>query len=351
MAPTGKRRTTLQQVARDAGVSIATASYVLAGRSKVDPRAKVGDDTERRVRESARRLHYRVNASAHATRTGRTGQVLLAMTTSYDPWVQTVVTAVSTELEEHDVQALVIPDGNWYRALQRMNPDAVFIDGLAEPGDQEHVEELVATGLRIIVLGDKLPGDGYDIIDSRATDGCRLSMRHLIGLGHRRIACLTVEPHSETRATRAAIYLDELKAAGLGVPEGFLRATGPTPIGGYQTAIDLLTLPEPPTAIFCASDYLALSVVKAAERLGVSIPGQLSVIGAGNIPDGTVSTPALTTVGATDEPGEIARLVRRRALGDESPPTRTVLDWSLIQRDSTGRPTTSGDHRSKGRTS
>ncbi|WP_020390469.1 LacI family DNA-binding transcriptional regulator [Kribbella catacumbae] len=345
------RRTTLRQVAEDAGVSIATASYVLAGRSRVDPRAKVSEDTEQRVRESARRLHYRVNVSAHATRTGRTGQVLLAMTVSYDPWVQTVVTAVSKELEEHDVQALVIPDGNWYRALQRMNPDAVFIDGLTKPEDQAHVEELVASGLRIIVLGDNLSGDGYDIIDSRATEGCRLSMHHLIGLGHRRIACLTVEPQNETRTTRAAIYLAEMKASGIAVPEGFLRSTGPTPIGGYQTAIDLLTMPEPPTAIFCASDYLALSVVKAAERLGVSIPGQLSVIGAGNIPDGTVSTPALTTVGAEDEPGEIARLVRRRALGDKSPPSRTVLDWSLIQRDSTSNPKTSGDYRSKGNTS
>lgn len=325
----------MRQVAEAAGVSVATASYVLAGRSSVDPRARVAEATAQRVRAAASRLHYRVNASASATRTGRTGQVLLAMTVSYDPWVQAAVSAVSAELVEHDVQPLVIPDGNWYRALQRLNPDAVFIDGFTDPGDEERARELASSGLRIIVLGDALSGDGYDVIESRANDGCRLSMRHLIGLGHHRIACLTVDPHTTTRPTRAGIYLAEMASHELVVPDGFVLAAGRTPIGGYQTAIDLLSLPDRPSAIFCASDFLALSVIRAAERLGISIPDDVSVIGAGNTPDGTVSTPPLTTVGPEDEYGEIARLVRRRALGDDSAPLRIVLDWSLIDRGST----------------
>ncbi|GAA3130544.1 LacI family transcriptional regulator [Kribbella aluminosa] len=338
------RRVTLRDVARAAGVSIATASYVLTGRSRIDSRAKVAESTELRVREAARRLHYRANASALATRTGRTGQVLLAMTVTSDPWVQAVVSAVSEELEKHDVQALVLPDGNWYGALQRMNPDAVFIDGLWGAVDVAHVDELVAGGQRIIVLGENLPGGGYDVIESRATAGCELSMRHLIGLGHDRIACLTVEPHTEDRPNRAAVYLAEMAANGYPIPQGFLRAAGSTPLGSYQAASDLLDLPDPPSAIFCASDYLALSVVKSAERRGIRIPGELSVVGAGNIPDGTMSTPALTTVGAADEYGEIARQVRRRALGDDTRATRAVLEWSLFERGSTSHPrTSSGD--------
>lgn len=352
-APMGKR-TTLKEVAADAAVSIATASYVLAGRSKVDSRARVSEATAERVRASARRLNYRVNASAHATRTGRTGQVLLAMTVSADPWVQATVAAVSAALDRHDIQALVIPDGNWYRALQRLNPDAVFIDGLSSSEDQDHVDRLVGTGLRIIVLGDQLEPRGYDVIDSRAIEGCRLSMRHLIELGHERIACLVVGPTdtalttpgshpadrsgSGRRPTRLQVYRDELAAAGLTVPDGYQVSTNGSPLDTYQAAVDLLRHPEPPTAIYCGSDYLALSVLRAAERLGVAVPTRLSVVGAGNVPDGLVSTPALTTVGAADEFAAIAEAVRLRATGDDSPARRTTLQWSLIERDTTAHP-------------
>lgn len=138
-----QRRPTLRMVAERAGVSIATVSYVFSGRSGAASGSGVAAETSARVLAAAEELNYRPNRAARAVRTGRSGMVQLSLNMLSDPWSLAVADAVNIEADRRGLTTLILASGDWYRALDRVESDVAYLDGL---GDDDEARDRVQIG-------------------------------------------------------------------------------------------------------------------------------------------------------------------------------------------------------------
>jgi LacI family transcriptional regulator len=171
--------------------------------------------------------------------------------------------------------------------------------------------------------------------------GARDAMAHLLRLGHRRIGIITGEPKLLTTLDRLHGVRQALSAAGMSLDEELVRQRNyRDPDGGYSAAMELLSLPDPPTAIFAFNDVLAFGVLRAAHELGVAVPAQLSLVGFDDLEPASLVTPGLTTV---RQPlariGAVAAgLLLRWIDGDKPAAMHIELPVELVQRGSTAPP-------------
>lgn len=332
--PTGPAtggRPTLRMVAELAGVSTATASYVLAGRARGS--ARVSQATIGRVRDAARQLQYRPNQAARTMRTGRTNVVLLSLTMLSDPWALAMAEAVSAAAIPAGLTALILADGDWKATLDRQKADAVFVDAIEE-GDLAEIRRLVDRGDRIVAFDDSLEPDGFDVVRSPAIDGCRLAIRHL-AQRHDRIGCLATDT-GRAHNRRLQVFRDELEAAGIGIGEHDVETFERDPASAYEAATRMLDRDDRPTAIYAVTDFVAISAIRAAHRLGIGVPDDVAIIGVGNTIEGERTRPTLSTVGPTDFYSRVAEIITDRATGTDTGPGRLYeFDWSLFAREST----------------
>lgn len=331
----------MQMVAQAAGVSVATVSYVLSGRAKGGDKMSSGVsyETSQRILASAQALNYKPNAAARAMRTGKTDLVFLGLTMLSDPWSQALCRVVSSEVGKDDRTAMILADGNWFRVLQKQRPDVAFIDA-AEESDAARLRTLATSGMNLVVMSDTLQPDGYDVVRSPAVPGCRKAMRHLLE-SHTEIACLATSASlAATGPSRYSVYLEAMEEAGLPVTPERIGFTDLHPAAAHEAALQLLSQPSRPTAIYAVTDFVALSAINAAHQLRLRVPEDIAIIGAGNTPDGELAHPSLSTVGPTDAFGDIARLLRSRAAEKERSEDQDItLHWELFVRGSTSKHT------------
>lgn len=334
----GVGRPTVHEVAREAGVSIATVSYVLAGQPvKPNGGRRYSAETEARVKAVADRLHYRPNPSAKAVRTGRTGVVQLSLHMLSDPWALAVADSVNAVAKERGLTTMILADGDWSAALERQPTDVAFLDVV--PGDEgiaDRLAGLVARGQRLVVFSDTLEPEGFDVVRSAAIPGCYLAVEHLLS-GHTRVGCLTASAarHSSS-PSRFTPYVELMTAAGLELRDDWIAEFTDSNESAYLAAAQLLSRPDRPTAIYATTDFAALAAVNAAHRLGLRVPEDVAVIGVGNTRAGEHSDPALSTVGPSKFFDRVAEIIVGKAL--ETEPADGVLHdfpWSLIVREST----------------
>lgn len=331
-APT-RRRPTLRMVAELAGVSTATVSYVFSGRDGGVSGAGVAPETARRVRDAAEQLNYRPNRAARAIRTGRTDTVQLSLPLLSDPWSLAVAEAVNTEAKRHGLTTLILADGDWNTALDRIECDVAYIDEAPDTAEvRGKLAGLVERGQRLVVFAEHLEPDGYDVIRSDALPGCELAMAHLLER-HTRIGCLAPEASiagAVTGRTRYSVYLEALKAKGIDVNPAWSEGYQPSPASAFAAAVRLLSASDRPTAIFATTDFAGIAAINAAHMLGLRVPSDVAVIGVGNTPDAATIAPTLSTVGPTDFYERQAQIIVARALADDGEPVRMhEFEWSL----------------------
>ena len=167
-----------------------------------------------------------------------------------------------------------------------------------------------------------------------------VATRHLIDLGHRRIAATTGNGDDVGSHARVDGYRSAMHMAGLRVPPEWTRSGEPGAEAGERATIELLSLPDPPTAIIAGGDLHAIGVLNAARTLGVDVPADLSVIGYDDQPISTSSSPRLTTIHQPlRELGAAAtRLVLQLGEDPATEPPRVDLAATLVVRDSTAPP-------------
>jgi LacI family transcriptional regulator len=137
---------------------------------------------------------------------------------------------------------------------------------------------------------------GMPTVDSDNFAGASTATRHLLGLGHRRIGFLGGRPDLESSRQREDGYRSALAGAGIEADPLLMRVGGYRRASSVEPARELLTMADRPTAIFAANDLSALGVMDAAAELGLTIPGDVSLVGFDNIPESAMTTPPLTTV-------------------------------------------------------
>ncbi len=323
-------RPTIKLVAAEAGVSTATVSYVLAGRTKGQG-SGISNETSLRVREAALRLGYRPNQAARAIRTGKSNLMMLSLTMLSDPWSLSVSRAVGAAVAEAGITPMILADTDWRVAIPRQGADVIFIDDAGRPGDAELLAELARTN-SLVVFSETLEPDGFDVIRSMAGPSMAAAMDHLTS-GHTRIACLA--PASSLRSSaRHRAYVEGLERAGQSVRPELVATFDGDELNAYAAAAELLSGAEPPTAIFATSDYAAIAAIHAAQRLQLVVPDDVAIVGVGNTLQGEDMVPSLTSAGPVGFFSGLAEFLVERALDPDGPPRVLEFPWQLLLRDS-----------------
>lgn len=283
------RPVTISHIAESAGVSVPTVSKVLNGKSGVSA------DTRARVEELINRYGYRKPRGAN-----RSNMIELVFRELTDMWAVQIIRGVEQVARKYRVGVLVcefgLPDTaalTWDDTVAR-RPNCVL--SVAQLSAAER-EELRAKGIPFVLFDPttELP-DGVPYVGATNWSGGRAAARHLVELGHRRIAMITGPQHVLCCAARLDGYRSALLAAGLPVDPGHVVEAGLDRENGCAAARTLLSRPERPTAIFAANDLQALGVYQAAREHGLRIPDDLSVVGFDDLPVAGWVDPPLTTV-------------------------------------------------------
>ncbi|MDR2377908.1 MAG: LacI family transcriptional regulator [Bifidobacteriaceae bacterium] len=338
-------RATLSSVARRAGASLATASKVLNARPGVAPA------TRARVRQAIDELGY----SPSTPRADAPGQAVIRVTAIFRSLDATmycahILESLLQEAAARGVQVIVrlldpppAPDrqrmNRWARSLLGGGcQGAVFITSNLT---REQIEACERVGLPLASVDcDALADAGVASISADNFGGGQLAIRHLLGLGHRRIALVIGRQNStfarERRRGMAAAFAE----AGLELDEELVVEAGFTPQDGLAAARRLLSLDRPPTAIAANCDGCALGVMAAASERGLAVPAELSVIGFDGTMHAAWSTPGLTTVvQPLDEIGRLTVQVILSLIRGEALAVRQLrLATRLVERESTGPP-------------
>lgn len=329
-------RLTIYDVARHAGVSSSTVSRVLAGRGTVS------EATREHVLGIARALGYRPNHVARSLARQDSDTVAVLLPDIANPFFPSLVKALQDEAERCGFTVILGSSGDdadtERRYLDTMLSKLVrhvFVVGLRLP--RPEVEEYAKAGLTFIALDRGIAGGSGYLVQSDNRAGARLATRHLIELGHRRIAHIAGPPGVSVSRERKRGYLDAMTEAGLPVDEALIVASPFSEEGGAQA---YRKLPEADyTAIFAANDLIAIGALFEAHQGGRSVPDDFSLVGFDDVSLTRYTSPQLTTV--RQDVGAMARAgVGFIAPDRPAARRRTVtLPVSLELRQSTARPT------------
>ncbi|MDF2641580.1 MAG: LacI transcriptional regulator, partial [Pseudomonas sp.] len=227
---------------------------------------------------------------------------------------------------------------SYLRVLLEKRVDGLIVSSV--DGDVSNAGGLAEVRTPLVVVDRELEGIDADMVRIDHEQGAYLAVRHLLELGHRRIACIGGPVNTLVADMRQAGYRRAMREAGLDVSPGWAVNSEFTSPAGYEAAVGLLDA-EPPTAIFAGNDVIAIGVLRAAAERGIAVPGKLSVVGFDDIQMSRYVYPALTTVGQSiRELGETAAhmLLRRIAAPDTEQIERRLVTPSVIVRESTAPP-------------
>lgn len=281
----------MADVARTAGVSVATVSKVVNGRYGV-ARATVT-----RVQQVIEQLGYSASLGAQSLRSHRTN-VLGILVAEFEPFSTELLKGASREVANTGYELLAYSGGargadvGWERrSLARLS--GTLIDGavIVTPTVVE-----TKHGLNVVAVDPHTGPSGLPTVDSDNLGGAAAATAYLLRLGHRRIAFLGGRQDLESARLREAGFRKAMADAGVPIDEELVR------IGGYREetaagpARDLLRHPRPPTAVFAANDLSAIVTMRVAQELGLRVPEDLSVIGFDDIPEAASASPPLTTI-------------------------------------------------------
>jgi LacI family transcriptional regulator len=336
----GRGPTTLHQVAIRAGVSIATVSRVARG---VD---QVSAETQRRVLDAIRELNYRPSQIGRALVNRRHNALGLIIPGLQGPYFSQLVHGFEQVVIDSQMAMFIIGTHQTRGNDDQLLSLADRVDGLAIMGGSINdlsLEKLSLTGKRMVLIAQH-PMFDLPTIRVENYQATRQLVRHLIEVhGHRRLTFIGNVAGAPDPEERWLAFVTAHREAGLNPPPGPVEV-GMEQTAGATAAHAIFAQPDPPTAIVCANDELAMGVMSVAESLGIDVPEQLAVTGFDDIPFARVTAPPLTTVRQPSrELGARAAsfLLEDHPNDSASPRTDIVLSTELVIRASCG----CGHHR------
>lgn len=321
-------------VARRAGVSQSAVSLVFGGKAA----GRVSRQTREAILCAARELDYHPNRAARALRCRQSRLVALAVPDVTNPYFATALQGAEQAAREHGY-AVMLASVRDERDWQQVILDQVAaraVDGvlLFAPAPPEVQRALSGKAVVVDAPSSLLPS-----LQLAIAAGTRAAMDHLLALGHRRIAHLAANVDSDTFRLRRIGYEAALQGAGLPLVPVHEQRAAFTVAEARRAALALLRTPDPPTALLCDSDLLAVGAYKAASDLGLAIPRDLSVVGFDDSMLATILEPELTTVAIpTAALGAQAFHLLLALLTGESAPPETVVPVQLLPRPSAAPP-------------
>ena len=296
-----KKQATSQDVADLAGVSRTTVSFVLNN----VPGMKISEETRQRVLEAARKLNYYPASAARTLASGKTHRIGLVLCEQRDhlmadaflpPFLRGVSDLAHQEGYRVVFQSAEDSTGETaYGSLLREQ----HVDGLIVSGprsDDSQLSRLYEEGYPLVLHG-RLPDCALPFVDIDNVGGAHTAVSHLTGLGHHRIGLITNAPLSYTSSQdRLTGYSQALQEAALPLDDELVHYGEFSPQSGRKAMESLLALPSPPSAVFVASDVVALGTMAAVRERGIRIPQDIALVGFDDIFLAAYVSPPLTTV-------------------------------------------------------
>lgn len=331
-----KRRVTAVEVAKQAGVSQPTVSLVLSQ----NPKARVAPETRARVLRAAEELGYRPNRLAQGLVRRRSFALGILVPGIANPVNADIISGVERVATQAGYAVLLCETGETgvaqhLTALADRQIDGVIVAGISESS----LPEADLGRMNVVLVNQSSAAFSSVQDDSLAAGG--IAGEHLLSIGHRRVAFIGPVSSASAYRLRERGFARALRAAGEAPPSERWQRAEPTVVGGIAAMRALLALAEPPTAVFCANDLIALGAHKACTLAGIAVPRDMSILGCDDIDLGTLVTPELSTIGTPKRElgARAARLLLRQFDGDgRAAPTTQTLPVKLVLRGTTGRP-------------
>jgi len=327
------KKPTIYDVAKHAGVSITTVSRILNDSDKVKP------DTQRRVLASIDALGFVPKAEARARAMQRNGRIGVITPFLTAPSFIQRLRGIANALTPKNFELIIYTIDSTER-LQRYlstlpltgNLDGLIILSLQVSDKEAH--HLIEHKLPTVLV--EYPHSRLNCVEIDDVEGGRMAATYLLGKGHHRIAFLgdTDLPEYAIHPVglRLSGFRQALKEAGIELPDALVRLAPYTQEQTRQAAIELLKTSNPPTAIFAATDFQALSMIKVARQLGIKIPEELAVIGFDDL-DMAEYTDLTTIRQHLDESGRLAIEILLAHIEDNSRPVQHIkLPLTIIER-------------------
>ena len=333
-------QTTLRDVASEAGVAESTASRALAGHPGV------AESTRERILKVAEKLGYRKSRKSASEASGRRGLVGVVVGALHNSFFSIVVDRIHAELDTLGYDAMLI------------------VDESVDTGSRRKIQSLIDTAFDGIILTTAFIGSpivdflldrripivlavrsnklgNVDVVESDNRIAGIEAARHLLELGHRRIGLILGPQEVSTSVDRYEGCIEELDRASLRPRENHVIWGGYSHESGYSGLVRIMNTASPPTAVFCANDVIAIGALEASRKMGLSVPGDLSIIGIDDIPVASWSMIGLTTIRLPiAEIGTLAvrRLVDRIGHGRIDGVQHDILPTSFVRRSTTAPP-------------
>ena len=336
--------TTMKDIARTLGLSQSTVSRVLSGTPSAVPIAAA---TRERVMAEARRLGYRPNPLASGLRGASTRLIGVIMGELIGPWGVSAVDAITTAATALGYNTLL---GNAHGSaeeaialravLETHRCDAMLLVGHTR-NQLQLLEDLRDTAIPLVAWGQGIALPGITTVNVDNVGGARTALEHLAGLGHHRIAFVGIADYpAGDAAERKEAYVTFMRELEASVPDCFVQEVADDPAAGAEAVERLFACREPPTAVFCSTDLLAIGALHGAYRIGKRVPDDVSIVGFDDVPLAAYTVPSLTTLHMPM--ADMARLAVHQALKEEAgDEDRAAADFrlapSLVVRQSSGR--------------
>ncbi|WP_409655674.1 LacI family DNA-binding transcriptional regulator [Meiothermus ruber] len=336
-------KVTLAHVARLAGVSIITVSRVL------NNKGRFSEATRARVLQAASQLGYVANTAARSLR-GHPTQILgMVIPELVSPYFAELARAAADAASQvgYDL-AVFTTSRDPERERERVG---TLLGGLADGlmivvpiGSAAFLASLERSRAPVVLVNHFGAPTHLPVVRADSFEGSLAAVRHLLALGHRRIGFITGAAHSSQAAERLRAYRECMLAAGLW-DERLVRPGDFTQQRGVEAGHELLSLEEPPTAIFAASDLTAFGAIAAARARGLQVPEDLSVVGFDDIPAAAHSHPSLTTVAHPIQAmGQaMVDLIIKAKAGEQVRDTLVEFPSELVVRESSVPPRAPGE--------
>jgi LacI family transcriptional regulator len=289
-------RATIRDIADLAGVSIATVSRVL------NDRPDVARETRESVLQVVREHGFSTNRGARGLSSGRTGLIGLTLPLVADAYFGPILSGAAEALHERDMRIVLAPtlhehdrEVSLLERLMRGTTDGAILMLPEESADE--LRTLQHQGFPFVVVDPReTPPDGIACVSAMHAAGAKEATEHLLALGHRRIGAIAGPSGWYATEERLIGFRSALAGAGMLLDPELVAYSDWRMPRGTEAAEQLLSLPHPPTAIFGFNDNVAIGALHAAQRRGISVPDDLSIVGFDDTELTTIVTPHLTSV-------------------------------------------------------
>jgi LacI family transcriptional regulator len=330
-------KVTIRDVARVAGVSVATVSRVF------NDSGPVNEETRRRIREVAGELRYVPNSAARSLITSRTNTLGVLLPDLYGEFFSEVIRGIDQTAQQHDYHLLVSSSHNdkaeMEAALRAMRGRVDGMIVMSPDIDAQALGANLPEGLPVVLLNCAGCGGEFDSLNVDNYGGARAMVRHLLGRGHRRVAMIKGEGRNYDAKERLRGYRAAVRRAGAERRAAWEQSGDFTESSGYDAVSALLAATPRPTAIFAANDSMAIGALCALRESGVRVPEEMAVAGFDDIPIARYMSPPLSSVHvAIDELGARAMAALLHAVAHKNQHARRqeTLPTTLVVRDSCG---------------